>query len=72
MNLTHLQSFMMVVKMQSFSAASEQLEASKGLVSRHVKALEDERFRCLANRSTFWKERLCRTCLKHADYYNVQ
>lgn len=42
MNLTHLQSFMMVVKMQSFSAASEQLEASKGLVSRHVKALEDE------------------------------
>ncbi|MEE2029877.1 hypothetical protein DIKCMJMK_03773 [Shewanella oneidensis] len=30
MNLTHLQSFMMVVKMQSFSAASEQLEASKG------------------------------------------
>lgn len=40
MNLTHLQSFMLVAKMHSFSAASEQLGASKGLVSRHVNPLK--------------------------------
>lgn len=52
MNLTHLQSFMLVAKMHSFSAASEQLGASKGLVSRHVKSLEDEMGCQLLHRTT--------------------
>lgn len=40
MNLTHLQSFMAVAKLSSFSAAAEQLDISKGQLSRHVKSLE--------------------------------
>lgn len=43
---------MLVAKMHSFSAASEQLGASKGLVSRHVKSLEDEMGCQLLHRTT--------------------
>ena len=65
MNLTHLQSFMLVAKMHSFSAASEQLGASKGLVSRHVKSLEDEMGCQLLHRTT---RRVSMTEAGHALY----
>ena len=40
MDITHLASFYEVVKQGSFSAAAEALEVSKGMLSRHVSALE--------------------------------
>ncbi|WP_339388746.1 LysR family transcriptional regulator [Vibrio caribbeanicus] len=42
MNLTHLDTFLSVAKMNSFSSAADHLGVSKGLVSRHIKALEVE------------------------------
>lgn len=41
MNLTHLQTFYKVAQLGGFSAAAEDLHVSKGLVSRHVQALEE-------------------------------
>lgn len=40
MNLTHLESFYHVARLGSFTQAAEYLDASKGLVSRHVNKLE--------------------------------
>ncbi|EEO03237.1 LysR family transcriptional regulator [Vibrio cholerae] len=52
MNLTHLQSFMAVAKLGSFSAAAEQLDTSKGQLSRHVKSLEQMMGCLLMHRTT--------------------
>ncbi|MGL5769468.1 MAG: LysR family transcriptional regulator, partial [Plesiomonas shigelloides] len=40
MDLTHLQSFYRVVQAGGFSAAAESYDCSKGMLSRHVSALE--------------------------------
>ena len=42
MNLAYLQSYVAVVSTGSFSAAAEQLQVSKGLISRHVQKLETQ------------------------------
>lgn len=52
MNLTHLDTFLKVAKLRSFSAAAEQLNVSKGLVSRHIKALETDLNTTLLHRTT--------------------
>ncbi len=41
MNLIYLQTFLIVADEQSFTQAAKVLNVSKGLVSRHVKKLED-------------------------------
>ncbi len=41
MNLTHLQTFYKVAQLGGFSAAADALQVSKGMVSRHVQALEE-------------------------------
>lgn len=41
MNLTYLQTFLIVAEERSFTKAAETLDVSKGLVSRHVQRLED-------------------------------
>lgn len=40
MKLTHVETFLKVAQLQSFSAAADALNVSKGLVSRHIKSLE--------------------------------
>ncbi|HDY7637845.1 TPA: LysR family transcriptional regulator [Vibrio vulnificus] len=40
MNLTYLQTFLVVAEEASFTKAAEELDVSKGLVSRHVQKLE--------------------------------
>ncbi|MDD1779935.1 LysR family transcriptional regulator [Enterovibrio sp. ZSDZ35] len=52
MNLTHLESFLHVAKQGSFSAAADALNVSKGLISRHVKALESDLACTLFHRTT--------------------
>jgi len=52
MNLTHLDTFLKVAKLRSFSAAAAQLNVSKGLVSRHIKALETDLNSTLLHRTT--------------------
>lgn len=42
MNLTHLETFKAVAQLSSFSKAADSMGVSKGLVSRHIRALETE------------------------------
>jgi len=51
-NLTHIETFLKVAKLKNFSAAAEQLNVSKGLVSRHIKALESDLTCTLFHRTT--------------------
>lgn len=52
MNLTYLQTFLVVAEEQSFTKAAELLEVSKGLVSRHVVGLEKSLNAKLFHRTT--------------------
>lgn len=52
MNLTYLQTFLVVAKEGSFTKAAEQLGVSKGLVSRHVSNLENTLNAKLFHRTT--------------------
>ncbi|WP_394391301.1 LysR family transcriptional regulator [Shewanella woodyi] len=52
MNLTHIETFLKVAQLKNFSAAAEQLNVSKGLVSRHIKALESDLTCTLFHRTT--------------------
>lgn len=52
MNLTYLQTFLMVAEEKSFTKAAEKLDVSKGLVSRHVASLEQSLNAKLFHRST--------------------
>ncbi|EGU44025.1 LysR family transcriptional regulator [Vibrio splendidus] len=52
MNLTHLETFLKVAQLKNFSAAAEQLDVSKGLVSRHIKSLESDLTCTLFHRTT--------------------
>ncbi|WP_281543727.1 LysR family transcriptional regulator [Grimontia sp. SpTr1] len=42
MNLTHLETFKAVAQLSSFAKAADSMGVSKGLVSRHIRALESE------------------------------
>lgn len=52
MNLTHIESFYHVARLHSFSAAAEYLDVSKGMISRHIKALETAMNTQLFHRTT--------------------
>ncbi|WP_370298790.1 LysR family transcriptional regulator, partial [Pontibacterium sp.] len=52
MNLTYLQTFLVVADEHSFTRAAEILDVSKGLVSRHVQKLEESLNAKLFLRST--------------------
>ncbi|MGF1740488.1 LysR family transcriptional regulator [Vibrio profundum] len=52
MDLTHLQTFLKVAENNSFTGAADAIDVSKGLVSRHVKALEASLNCKLFHRST--------------------
>lgn len=52
MNLTHIETFLKVAKLRSFSAAAEELNVSKGLASRHIKSLELDLTCTLLHRTT--------------------
>ncbi|PAJ73837.1 LysR family transcriptional regulator [Pseudoalteromonas sp. NBT06-2] len=52
MNIAHVETFLKVAKLKSFSAAAESLGVSKGLVSRHIKALELQLECSLLHRTT--------------------
>ncbi len=51
-NLTHIETFLKVAKLRNFSAAAEELNVSKGLVSRHIKSLESDLKCTLLHRTT--------------------
>lgn len=52
MNLMHLQSFLKVAQLGGFSAAANELDVSKGMISRHVCSLEASLQCKLFNRTT--------------------
>ncbi|WP_299143363.1 LysR family transcriptional regulator [uncultured Vibrio sp.] len=52
MNLMHLRTFLNVAQLGGFSAAAELLDISKGMVSRHIRSLEDSLQCQLFNRTT--------------------
>ncbi|WP_367986644.1 LysR family transcriptional regulator [Vibrio sp. NTOU-M3] len=52
MNLSYLQTFIVVAKESSFTKAAEVLDVSKGLVSRHIQKLEEELNSRLFHRTT--------------------
>lgn len=52
MNLSHLETFLHVAKTLSFSQTAEKMAVSRGLVSRHIKALEGELQCVLFHRTT--------------------
>ena len=52
MNLTHLDSFYRVARSGSFTAAADELNVSRGLISRHVRNLERELDAKLLHRTT--------------------
>ena len=52
MNLSHLETFLHVANTLSFSQAADKMAVSRGLVSRHIRALEGELQCVLFHRST--------------------
>ena len=52
MNLMHLRTFLNVAELGGFSAAAESLSISKGMVSRHIRSLEESLQCQLFNRTT--------------------
>ncbi|WP_343562130.1 LysR family transcriptional regulator [Kiloniella sp. b19] len=52
MNLNHLQTFSTVARLGSLTAAADELDVSKGLVSRHLQALERDLDVLLFHRTT--------------------